>query len=51
MHLAFAQQHALECRKQALAALGWVELAERAVVGQRVEQRQERGQRVLEGLV
>ena len=32
LHLAFAQQHALECREQALAALRRVEAAKRTVV-------------------
>ena len=39
LHLAFAQQHALERREGALAALGWIKLAERAVVGQGVQER------------
>src|SRR5262249_23335662 len=33
LYLAFAQQHALERREGALAALGGIKLAERAVVG------------------
>src|SRR5262249_36258561 len=42
LYLAFTQQHAFERRERTLAALGRIELAEWAVVGQRVEERQER---------
>jgi hypothetical protein len=42
LHLALAQQHALECLQGALAALGGLERAEGAVVGQRVQQPEER---------
>ena len=51
LHLAFAQQHALERREGALAALGWIKLAERAVVGQGVQEREQRRDHVLEGRV
>src|SRR5262249_21913958 len=49
--LAFTQQHALERREGALAALGGIELAERAVVGQGVQEREQGRDRVLEGRV
>ena len=51
LHLAFAQQQTLERRERALAALGRIELVERAVIGQHVKEREERRQRVLEGFV
>src|SRR5262249_5806505 len=51
LHLTFAQQHALERCERALAALGRIELAERALVRQRVEQCEERRQGVVQGLV
>src|SRR5882724_9888954 len=53
LHLAFAQQHALERGQRALAALRRIEPQERAVLGQRVQQgeqgRQGLLQRVVEG--
>ena len=51
LHLAFAQQHALEGVERALAALRRVELQERAVLRQGVQERQQRREGVLEGLV
>jgi hypothetical protein len=51
LHLAFAQQHALERREGALAALGGIKLAERAIVGQDVQEREQRWDHVLEGRV
>jgi hypothetical protein len=51
VHLAFAQQHALERREQALAALRRVEGAKRTVVRQHLQERQQRRNGVLQGLV
>ena len=51
LHLAFAQQQALEGVERALAALGRIELQKRAVLRQRVQERQQRWDGVLEGLV
>jgi hypothetical protein len=47
--LTLAQQHPLEGGERALAALRGIELQERAIRGQGVEQRQERRERVVEG--
>ena len=51
LHLALAQQHALERLEGALAALWGLERAEGAVVGQDVQQPEEGGDRLLQGLV
>ena len=51
LHLAFAQQHALEAVERALAPLRRIELQKRAVLRQGVQQRQQRREGVLEGLV
>ena len=51
LHLAFAQQHALERVEGALAALGRIQRQEGAVLRQDVQQRQQRGHGILEGLV
>jgi hypothetical protein len=49
--LALAQQHPLKAGERVLAALRSVELPEGTVRGQRVEQREECGNRVLESMV
>ena len=51
LHLALAQQHALERLERALAALWGLERAEGAVVGQDVQQPEEGGDGLLQGLV
>jgi hypothetical protein len=51
LHLALAQQHALEGVKQTLAPLWWVEGAKRAVVWQGVQQPEESRDGLLQGLV
>ena len=51
LHLALAQQHALERLQGTLAALWGLERAEGAVVGQDVQQPKEGGDRLLQGLV
>ena len=51
LHLAFAQQQALERRECALATLCRIELAEWAGIGQHVKERAEHRQGVLEGLI
>jgi hypothetical protein len=51
LHLAFTQQQALAGIERALAALRWVKLQERAILRQGVQERQQGGERVLEGLV
>jgi hypothetical protein len=51
LRLALAHEHARESGERALAALGWIELQEWAIVGQYVKEREERWQRVLEGLI
>ena len=51
LYLAFAQQHALEGVQRALAPLRRVELQERAVLWQGVQERQQRREGVLERLV
>ena len=51
LHLAFAQQHALEPVKRALAALRRVEVQEGAVVRHGVQERQQGGEGVLERLI
>jgi hypothetical protein len=51
LHLTFAQQYTLQRRQGALAALGWIEMAERAVVGQSVQKSEQRRDHVLEGRV
>ena len=48
LHLAFAQQHTLERGEGALAPLRWIELQERTVVRQGVQEPQQRRTRVLE---
>jgi hypothetical protein len=49
--LAFAQQQALEPLERALAALRRVELPKGAIVWERVQEREQGGEGVLEGLV
>ena len=51
LHLAFAQQHALERLERALAALRRVEGAKRTVVRQHLQEGQQRREGVLQGLV
>ena len=51
LHLAFAQQHALERLERALAALRRIERQERAVLRQGVQERQQRRDGLLERLV
>ena len=51
LHLAFAQQHALEPVERALAALRRVEVQKGTVVRQRLQERQQRREGLLEGLV
>ena len=51
LHLAFAQEHALEGLERALAALGWIEPQEGAVGRQGVQERQQRRDGLLERLV
>ena len=47
LHLAFAQQHTFERLERALAALGRVEGAKRTVIGQHLQQGQQRRKGVL----
>ena len=51
LYLAFAQQHALERLKRALATLRRIEGAKRTVVRQHLQEGQQRREGVLEGLV
>ena len=51
LHLAFAQQHALEGLEGALAALRRIEGAKRTVLRQHLQERQQRREGVLQGLV
>ena len=51
LHLAFAQQHALEGLQRALTPLWRFELLERTVRREDVEQGEERGERLLQRLV
>ena len=51
LHLAFAQQHALEGLEGVLAALRRVEGAKRTVLRQHLQQRQQRREGVLQGRV
>ncbi len=51
LHLAFAQQQALECLQDALAALQGLELQKGAIVWQGVQQREQGRDDLLEGLI